>query len=123
MQQYGENKKNNYFCSIKTIRNMIKNILYILFAFSILWVAPNKANAMNAVEIIENDFDHVSVSINQSVVRIVGAMGLNLQVYNVAGVRVLSVAIDSNDKKFDLNLPKGCYIVKVGKVVRKISVK
>lgn len=123
MRQYGENKKNNYFCSIKTIRNMIKNILYILFAFSILWVAPNKANAMNAVEIIENDFDHVSVSINQSVVRIVGAMGLNLQVYNVAGVRVLSVAIDSNDKKFDLNLPKGCYIVKVGKVVRKISVK
>lgn len=123
MRQYGENKKNNYFCSIKTIRHMIKNILYILFAFSILWVAPNKANAMNAVEIIENDFEHVSVSINQSVVRIVGAMGLNLQVYNVAGVRVLSVAIDSNDKKFDLNLPKGCYIVKVGKVVRKISIK
>jgi len=31
--------------------------------------------------------------------------------------------VEGQDKRFDLNLPKGCYIVKVGKVVRKISIK
>ncbi|MDD3387351.1 MAG: secretion protein, partial [Prevotella sp.] len=27
------------------------------------------------------------------------------------------------DKSYNLNLPKGCYIVKVGKVVRKVSIR
>jgi hypothetical protein len=46
-----------------------------------------------------------------------------LFIYNVAGVRVMSLKIEGADKLIDLNLPKGCYIVKVGKVVRKISIK
>ena len=45
-----------------------------------------------------------------------------MQIYNVAGVRVMTVKIDSSDKTYNLNLPKGCYIVKVGKIVRKISI-
>ena len=43
--------------------------------------------------------------------------------YNVAGVLIKSFKIDTADKRLDLNLPKGCYIVKVGKTVRKISIK
>ncbi|MFC2455808.1 MAG: T9SS C-terminal target domain-containing protein, partial [Segatella salivae] len=43
-------------------------------------------------------------------------------IYNVTGVCVMSMRVDSNDKRFDLNLHRGCYIVKVGKTVRKISV-
>ncbi len=31
-------------------------------------------------------------------------------------------AHESNDKRFDLNLAKGCYIVKVGRTVRKVSI-
>ena len=31
--------------------------------------------------------------------------------------------IASPAQKFELNIPKGCYIVKVGNVVRKISVR
>ena len=31
--------------------------------------------------------------------------------------------IDSYDKVIDLNLSKGCYIVKVGKTARKISIR
>ena len=46
-----------------------------------------------------------------------------LSVYNVAGIRIAFVKVESADKHFDFNLPKGCYIVKVGKVVRKIAVK
>ena len=35
----------------------------------------------------------------------------------------MSVKVEGAEKSFELSLPKGCYIVKVGKVVRKISVK
>ena len=35
----------------------------------------------------------------------------------------MNVKVDSSEKSYPLNLPKGCYIVKVGKVVRKISIR
>ena len=44
-------------------------------------------------------------------------------IYNVAGVRVMSFKVEGPDKRYELNLQKGCYIVKVGKVVRKISIR
>ena len=46
-----------------------------------------------------------------------------LSIYNVAGVHVQSFRVEGADRRYELNLPKGCYIVKVGKVVRKISIK
>ena len=33
------------------------------------------------------------------------------------------VKVEGMDKRLDLNLQKGCYILKIGKVVRKVSVK
>ena len=35
----------------------------------------------------------------------------------------MSFRVEGFDKRFELNLPKGCYIVKVGKTVRKISIR
>ena len=54
---------------------------------------------------------------------ITGGQGQVLEIYNVAGVRVMTARIDSYDKVIDINLSKGCYIVKVGKTARKISIK
>ena len=75
-----------------------------------------------AVEIVENDLQAVSIRLTGNELRITGAAGEMMQIYNVAGVRVMTVKIDSSDKTYNLNLPKGCYIVKVGKIVRKISI-
>ena len=77
---------------------------------------------MPAVEIVENDLQAVSIRLTGNELRITGAAGEMMQIYNVAGVRVMTVKIDSSDKTYNLNLPKGCYIVKVGKIVRKISI-
>lgn len=80
------------------------------------------AGAGPAVEIVENDLQAVSIRLTGNELRITGAAGEMMQIYNVAGVRVMTVKIDSSDKTYNLNLPKGCYIVKVGKIVRKISI-
>ena len=101
----------------------MKKILAIAFASLLAFGVPTVSFANVALEIIEQEFQNVTISVNQSVVRVSGANGQVMHVYNVAGVRLMTIRIDGNDKSFELNLPKGCYIVKIGKTVRKISIK
>ena len=102
---------------------MTKRILSLLLFSALLMAAPVTSHAEQAIEVIDNDFQSVSISVSESVLHITGANGLVMQIYNVAGVRVMSVKVEGQDKRYELNLPKGCYIVKVGKVVRKISIR
>ena len=101
----------------------MKKILAIAFASLLAFGVPTVSFANVAIEIIEQEFQNVTISVNQSVVRVSGANGQVMHVYNVAGVRLMPIRIEGNDKSFELNLPKGCYIVKIGKTVRKISIK
>lgn len=69
-----------------------------------------------------NDLGGVSLSVNKKIVRIQNAEGLTLEVYNITGVRIAAYGIDSADKQIALNVTKGCYILKVGKITRKVTV-
>lgn len=102
---------------------MVKKILSITFAAVLFIGCPMDVQAGQAIELIENDFQNVSISVTESILHVSGANGQVLQVYNVAGVCVMNVKIDGQDKRYELNYPKGCYIVKVGKTVRKISIR
>lgn len=96
---------------------------YFLMVFMLMSV-PMTLSATSAVEIVDNDFQAITISINsESVLRVTGAAGETLYIYNITGVRVMSIKVDGADKSYSLNLPKGCYIVKVGKMVRKISIR
>ena len=102
---------------------MIKNVLKMALAATLLAGTPMIVQANNVIEILDNEPQGITINVRESVVQIVGANGETLHVYNVAGVRIKSIKIDGDDKRFELNLPKGCYILKVGKTVRKISVR
>lgn len=106
---------------------MTKYILSMSLLAALSMTIPVKAEAssMAEIEMIDNDFARVVISSNGSVLRVTGAEGMMLCVYNVAGGQpVMKSRIDSADKSFDLNLPKGVYIVQVGnKATRKIVVK
>ena len=71
---------------------------------------------------IEASVSGIQLSIDGGNVHIVGANGEVMEVFNLTGAKVATIRIDSDNKTFALNLPKGCYLVKVGKIVRKISV-
>lgn len=101
----------------------MKYIYFLVIAFFMVFRFPSYSNAETSMEIVNNDIQDVTISVSESVVRVVGANGMFLSVYNLAGVRVMSIKVEGSDKRYDLNLPKGCYIVKVGKVVRKISIR
>ena len=84
--------------------------------------APMSMQAQSERESIEMSVSGISLSINGGNVHIIGANGEVMEVFNLTGSKVATIRIDSNDKTFALNLPKGCYLIKVGKIVRKISV-
>lgn len=102
---------------------MRRILLTFLFALSLMAVLPQRMSAAANIEIIDNDFQQITVTVTSAgVLHVTGANGHVLQVYNVLGVRVASIKVEGNDKRIDLPLKLGCYIVKVGNVVRKISI-
>lgn len=115
--------KKKYLCRDKKQHNMRGKLFIIPFVLTVLFIVPTVSRAETAIEIIDNEYQNISISVNASTVHVTGANGQTMYIYNVAGVRVLSVKIEGADRHYDLNLPKGCYIVKIGKTVRKISIK
>ena len=102
---------------------MVKRLLIIIFAVALFGGVPSSVMAETSAEMIDNEPQDISFSVSGNILHVAGAAGEMLYVYNIAGVRVMSIKIEGADKRYDLNLPKGCYILKVGKVVRKISIK
>ena len=104
---------------------MRKKIFTCLVVTFLAMALPAQLQARNSIEILEEqEFDDVAISvINESTLHVTGASGQVLYIYTIAGICVKSFRVDSNDKRYDLNLPKGCYIIKVGKTVRKVSIR
>lgn len=72
---------------------------------------------------LEQVDEQISIIVSASAVTISGAQGKQLQVVSLTGNIVMDTIIDSPSQRVELNIPKGCYILKVGKVVRKITVR
>ena len=73
--------------------------------------------------VVEQSDSQVSISMTGQTVLVAGAQGETLEVVSLTGRQLMSVKIESPAQRVELNIPKGCYILKVGKVVRKIQVR
>ena len=102
---------------------MTKVLLTLSLLATILMGNPIETRANNAIELIDNDFQSIVITVTESTLHVSGAAGQMLAIYDVAGIRVVYLKVESSDKRLELNLPKVCYIVKVGKVVRKIAIR
>ena len=87
----------------------------------LLGVAPSIAH-VQMDEPIEAEMETVTLTIQEGKAHITNAEGKTLEIYNLTGVRVARIRIDGNDKQITLNLTRGCYIMKVDKVVRKVTI-
>jgi len=112
------------------MKHTTHNIL-TLIAASIMTFASVPAMASEnyvmeepSMEIAEDLQNAVTIEAKGSTLNITNAEGLVLEVYNITGVKVYTTKIDSQSKKIELNqLTSGCYIVKIGKVARKVYIK
>lgn len=98
---------------------------FLLLALSLLlWTTPQPTHAQDEKSTLETEFAQtVTLMVNGKSVRITNAEGKSLEVYNLTGVKVSSTPIESEDAMIHLSLTKGCYILKVDKVVRKVSIR
>lgn len=102
---------------------MAKYIYTFILSIALAFAAPAYANAASSIELIEQDQQPQVTIIGESTLRVSNANGQTLYIYNVAGVIIQSFKVEGLDRTYELNLPKGCYIIKVGKTVRKVSVR
>lgn len=68
------------------------------------------------------DGSSITISVEGKTVIVTGAQGKVLQVISLTGNILESYNIESPNERVNLNLTKGCYILKVDKVVRKVSI-
>ncbi len=99
----------------------MKRLYTIALSMLLLGALPFGAYAQMDDE-MEVALNNVTLVVHEGKVHITNAEGKHLEIYNITGVRVAMLRIDSNDKQINLNLSRGCYILKVGKVVRKITI-
>ena len=62
-----------------------------------------------------------TVEVKGRTVRVHHAKGHVHEAYNITVVPVMKVSIDANHNTMQLNLGRGCYLIKVGNVTRKIT--
>ena len=100
---------------------MKKTLLLILTTFllntaGVCWAQEEKNEP-------ETELSATSIVVKGSTLSVYNANGSILEIFSLTGTKVATIRIDSNEKTVDLSLKKGSYILKVNKVVRKISIR
>ncbi len=104
---------------------MTKRLLILSMAVSMMLSVPVLVKAAEA-EMLQTEQtldDDITISVNGQWVTITGAQGLTLEVVSLTGRQIKTIKIESPAQRIELNIPKGCYILKIGKVVRKVAVR
>lgn len=102
---------------------MMKRLIVYAFSMAMLMIPASmlKASEMADYAIEQAIDEEITIAINGQSVTISGAQGQTLEVISLTGRKVMTVKIESPAQRIDLNVPKGCYILKIGKFVRKVS--
>lgn len=66
--------------------------------------------------------EEVTIKAEGRRITINGAEDETLEVFNIAGVKVATYSIDAPNKTINLTVPRGVYILRVGKVARKVNI-
>ena len=105
--------------------HMKKKLLILSLMFTLTVATPLAVAAAEYYSpAIEQAIDEdINVTVTGQTVNVSGAQGQTLEVVSLTGRKVLTVKIESPAQKVELNIPKGCYILKIGKVVRKVSIR
>ena len=103
---------------------MRKRLIVYAFSMAMLMIPASMLRASEIVSFAveqQSIEEEITISINGQNVTVSGAQGETLEVISLTGRKVMAVKIESPVQRIEINVPKGCYILKIGKVVRKVS--
>lgn len=113
-----------YICDIERgIPKMKKFYLTLILIFALY--VPGTVQAFDAAEypmMEQLNEAGPSVVVCGNLVTVHHGEGFVLEIYNLAGLKVAAYKIDSSEQTIRTSLSRGFYILKLGKVVRKISI-
>ena len=112
--------------SIRNIMKCFKRHLTCLCIVSMCMIMPISAHPdTQSTEIPQTEVEANTpkMVVGKGSVRILNAANQYLEVYNVTGVRVTFQRIENQDQTISFYYTKGCYIFKIGKLVRKVYVR
>lgn len=107
---------------------ILKIVFFIALFFSVPeisyanWAEEEKDSKELKGSLVNDETAEVEISVKGGTVKILNAKGHMLEVYSITGIRVKLARIENMTQTFDLNLTKGCYIIKVGRTTRKLNV-
>lgn len=103
---------------------MKRVLLYFFLALSLLPLSTLTAQERRKVETVQREPASLTITVSGTAIHIQNATpGSTMEVYDILGVKITSLQIDTADKTVTLNLPKGYYIFKIGDTVRKVVIK
>lgn len=104
---------------------MQKKLLILAAAAIFAFTIPAQAVTMIAEMGVAEQVDEAAptIKLDKNIVTVQGGNGLVLDVVSLTGRAVASYKIENPSQRIELNLPKGCYILKVGKTVRKVTLR
>ena len=113
--------KKHYLCNNYSDMHMRKSLLIVsMMAFmAVPTVATTMLLDRGVAEMVD---ESITLTVDGNAVLVSGAQGKTLIVVSLTGRQVAEYKIESPAQRIDLNLTKGCYVLKVGNVVRKVSI-
>lgn len=121
---------------VAVVKLRMKKLLYTTFVFALLTVCSTSLNAEVATDVFvsvwaeESDDDSgekttIEVLINGSTTARLENVPLEgtLDVYSILGVKVTSLKLKNHLSNYMIDLPNGIYILKAGKVSKKVVVR
>ena len=116
IKSFVEHNKNRIFAAKIRLNMMKKTIIITVLAAITMGVLPTKASNFEAVAdngqtMVEEN--RISVNVQGSSVLVNGAAGYTMEVVSLTGRPVIKIKVENNSQRVDLNVNKGCYIVKI----------
>lgn len=106
------------------VHRMKRLFLYFFLALTLWSFSSVMAQDGRKVETVQHESASLTITVSGTTIRVQNATpGSTMEVYDILGVKITSVRIDTTDKTVTLNLSKGYYIFKVGDTVRKVVIK
>ena len=102
---------------------MTKRLLIFSLTVLLATSLPLSVLATDMDMFVAEQVDEISISVSGQTVLVNGAQGQTLEVVSLTGRRIATYKIESPAQRIELNIPKGCYILKIDKVVRKVSIR
>lgn len=126
LEKFGCFTKKHYLCTNYRLLRMTRRLFIISLLMAMTCIMPMSVSAAPAylAGVLELSQDQdVNITFSEGTLFVTGCEGQTLEIVSLTGKKIMDVKIESPAQKIELNIPKGCYIVKVGKVVRKVSIR